>query len=78
MITLQHLHNCWRESVSSNIIMLAQGNIARVPKLSVLIGESGRGSDITLRNNNSPFHNSPDLMELIKFIFPTQTSVDFH
>ena len=56
-----------RESyVKHNSRMLVQGNVGRVKKLGVVIGKSGRVSNIiTLRNHNcriycnSPLHNSP-------------------
>ena len=49
-----------RESyVKYNFLVLAQENIERVKILRVVIGESGRGPNITLRNHNSPFYNSP-------------------
>jgi hypothetical protein len=35
------------------------GNIGRVNKLVVVVGESGRGLNIILRNHNSPVDNSP-------------------
>jgi hypothetical protein len=56
MITLQHLHNVnKRESyVKHNSVVLVQGNVGRVKKLGVVVGESGRGLNITLQNHNSP------------------------
>ena len=46
MITLQHLHDSWREKATSNItrsLVLVQENIDRVKILGVVIGESGCG-----------------------------------
>ena len=44
-----------RESyIKHNSLMLVQGNVGRVKKLGVVVGENGRGSNITLRNYNSP------------------------
>jgi hypothetical protein len=37
-----------------NSLMLIQGNVGRVKKLGVVVGEGGRGLNITLRNYNSP------------------------
>jgi hypothetical protein len=56
MITLQHLHNVnERESyVKHNSLVLVHGNVGRVKKLGVVVGESGRGLNITLQNHNSP------------------------
>jgi hypothetical protein len=49
-----------RESyVKHNSLMLVQGNVGRVKKLAVVVGKSGRGLNITLRNHNSPVGNSP-------------------
>ena len=39
--------------------MLVQGNVGRVKKLDVVVGESRRGLNITHRNHNSPVGNSP-------------------
>jgi hypothetical protein len=52
--------------VKRNSLMLVQGNVGKVKKLGVVVGKSGRGSNITLRNHNSPIsqsplHNSPRL-----------------
>ena len=57
MITLQHLHDSWREResyVKYNFLALALENIKRVKILGVVIGGSRRGSHMTLRNHNSP------------------------
>jgi hypothetical protein len=47
-----------RESYVKHIsLMLVHGNIGRVKKLAVVVGESGRGLGVvslTLRNHNSP------------------------
>jgi hypothetical protein len=48
-----------RESyVKYNSLMLVQGqHIGRVKKMGVVIGESGRGSNITLQNHKYPLYN---------------------
>ena len=44
MITLQHLHDSWRESyLKCNSLLWVQENIEEVKKLGVVISESGRG-----------------------------------
>ena len=40
--------------VKRNSLMLVQGNVGKVKKLGVVVGKSVRGSNITLRNHNSP------------------------
>ena len=62
MITLQHLHDSWRQSyVKYNSLVLVQENIERVKILGVVISKSGRGLGmvhtqlskiITLRDNS--------------------------
>ena len=43
-----------RESyIKHNSLMLVQGIVGRVKKLGVVVGDSERGLNITLRNRNS-------------------------
>ena len=55
MITLEHLHDSWRERelrVKYDSLVLVQENIERIEILGVVIGESGRGLGVV--DNNSP------------------------